>query len=531
MNRRTLVLGAGLLIALVLPACGTRLPNSSFVAATQTGGATGSGQQSATGSGTGSGSGIGAGAGTGTGSATSGGGGTAGGTGGVGGGTGAGTGAATGSGSGPSSSGNGQSGSSSQANNASDVGVTATSITVGNVTSVSGAFGPDAFGPTQHGLVAYLDALNDQGGINGRKINLVTCDDGSDGTQFLACVQKLVEQDHVFALLGNNSDASASAANYEYKHGVPDLGFPLNNGYYKYPDMFSLYGTPGYARNGKTVGNNGQIENPLGIYKWYKDNLHLSKAAVFYYVIQVSAQAGCFEEKGLAKEGVPTVYEGGGGNGDCSGAGENPAAPAFDEDVINMRSKGVDTVWDAMDVNANAKLCQAMDRQGFAVKGKVSTVEVYSQSVGSTFSAPCRNSIYISGSSDSFADTADPQIRQFRADFARYQPGRTLHQWAVEGWALGYEFADYLKSAGADVTRKGFMSWLDNFPAPPGGYTAGGVLTPISYTPNFNFNAPHPDCNTIAQWQDSAGTYVQRAGTTTCPIVVDYATPAVSDGS
>ena len=537
-HRTSVLLGvAAAAVVLGLPACGTRLPNSSFVSGQQvsgSGGGVAAGSAGNTNGSGGSGAGSsalggtsGSGGGTGTGSV---GGGTSGASTGGGGTSGSGTSGGSGSGSSASSGGGGGGSSGGKANFASDTGVTATSITIGNITSLSGAFGPDAFGPTLHGLTAFVDALNDQGGVNGRKINLVSCDDGSEGTQFLACAQKLVEQDHIFAFIGNNSDASASAAHYEFTKGVPDVGFPLNNGYYKYPNMFSIYGTAGYARNGNTVGNNNKIENPLGLYKWFKDNLHLTKAAVYYYVIPVSAQAGCFEELGLKQEGIPTVYEGGGGNGNCTGAGENPAAPAFDEDVINMRSKGVDTVWDAMDVSANARLCQAMDRQGFKVTAKVSTVEVYSQSLGSTFSAPCRNSVYIGGSSDSFADTSNPLVQQFRSDFAKYQSGQTLAQWSVEGFALGYELVDAVKAMGANVTRKGFISWLDNFPADPGGYTAGGLMTPITYAP-VNFSASLPNCNTVAQWQDSAGTYVQRAGPTSCQAVTWYATPATSDGS
>ena len=417
-----------------------------------------------------------------------------------------------------------------QQNFTTDVGVTANSITIGNVTSLSGPFGPDTLGPTLYGLTAYVDALNDRGGVNGRKINLVTCDDGADGSVFLACAQKLVEQDHVFAFIGNNSDASAAGAHYEYTKGVPDVGLPLNNGYYKYPNMFSIYGSPGYPRDGKTVGYQGNLETPVGVYQWFKDNTHVTKAAVFYYVIPVSRQAGCFEEKGLAAVGVPTLYEGGGGSGNCVGAGENPAAPAFDEDVINMRSKGVDAVWDAMDVSANARLCQAMDRQGFSVKAKVSTVEVYNQTLGSTFSAPCRDSVYIGGSSTSFANSSNPLVQQFRADYARYQPGKVMHQWALEGWALGYEFDQAVSSMGANVTRGGLESWLDSFPPRPSGYTFGGLFTPVTYAPT-SFSDPAPDCATVAQWSDTVQTFVQRAPTSYCPVVPSVATRVTSDGS
>src|SRR5207248_3072107 len=214
---------------------------------------------------------------------------------------------------------------SGQGNFASDVGVTADSIKIGNVTAIGGALGPNAFGVTLNGLKTFVSAINDQGGVNGRKLVLDPCDDGADGTRNLSCTQKLVEQDKVFSLLGNNTDASASSANYEFKKGIPDVGFPLNNGYYKYPNMYSIYGV-GYARDGKTVGNGGKLENTSGLYRYFKQQAHATKAAVFYYIIPVSAQAGCFEEQGALKEGIPTVYEGGGGNGHCLGAGENPAA-------------------------------------------------------------------------------------------------------------------------------------------------------------------------------------------------------------
>src|SRR2546430_4222704 len=60
---------------------------------------------------------------------------------------------------------------------------------------------------------------------------------------------------------------------------------------------------------------------------------HIDKAAVFFYSIPVSQQAGYAEENGAKLEGISTAYEGGG-----SHAGENPAAPSFDTDVVNMKA-------------------------------------------------------------------------------------------------------------------------------------------------------------------------------------------------
>jgi hypothetical protein len=416
------------------------------------------------------------------------------------------------------------------ANGASDIGVTADSIRIGNITSIGGSLGPNAFGVTLNGLRIFASAINDQGGINGRKVQLTTCDDASDGTRFLSCAQRLVQNDKVFALIANNSDASASSAKYEYDHGVPDLGFPLNNGYYKYPNMYSIYGV-GYKRDGKTVAENGNLEQPTGIYRYFKQKVGVSKAAVFYYVIPVSKQTGCFTEAGLLKEGVPTVYEGGGGDGnsqggDCPGAGENPAAPAFDSDVINMRSRSVDTVFDAMDVSANQRLCEAMDRQGFKVKAKVSTIVVWGEVV-KQFQAPnCRNSVYIGGSSAPYSDSSNPMVARFQADRAKYGARYPQHQWTIEGWALGMEFAEGVKSLGANVTRKGFMAWLNNLKD----YTLNGLFTPLDWQ-RVDYTKDRRDCNVVVQWQDSVSNYVTKAGTDSCVLAPYVHSKANDDGS
>src|SRR5207253_4855931 len=79
------------------------------------------------------------------------------------------------------------------ANTASDIGVTPTSITLGNITAIQGQFGPDAFSPSPYGLQAYVSELNARGGVNGRKIDFKTCDDRDTGDGNLACPKQLVE--------------------------------------------------------------------------------------------------------------------------------------------------------------------------------------------------------------------------------------------------------------------------------------------------------------------------------------------------
>ncbi|HWC38888.1 MAG TPA: ABC transporter substrate-binding protein [Acidimicrobiales bacterium] len=501
MRRSRLVVIGVTVGALTLSACGTRLGNAAFLQAQRGSGTSGSGDLS-TGDQGGSGGTNGSAGTAGTQTAAGG----------------ANGGSAAGAGGGPGGGGGGGAG--APGNTASDVGVTPNSITIGNITATGGSFGPQAFGVSLNGLKTWVQATNAKGGINGRKINLVTCDDAEDGSQNLACATKLVEQDHVFALIGNNSDASARSASYEYSHSVPDLGFPLNNGYYKYPNMFSYLGGGGYVRNGKQVGNNGQLEQQPWQFRWFNENMHIHKGGFCFYSIAVSQQQGIAEEKGAQSEHIDNTYDCGGSN-----AGANPAAPTFDTDAVNMKSKGVDGVWDALDTNANAKLCQSFDRNQFHPAAKASTVEIWGQEVG-TWSSPCRDSVFVPGTEDSYNDMGNQSVAQFRQDFGAYCKGCPLHEWSLDGYAVGMMFGDALGAMGGSPTRGGFMGWMNGL----NNYTAHGLWAPLDYHV-YDFSKPHPQCFTVVQWQDPGG-WVTKAPLSTCyPDIGWISYPASDDGS
>ena len=518
MRMRRQMVGVALAAGLfAVAACGTRLPNSAFQSVQGNGGGTGGIAAGGADQGTGADNSAG-------GSATGAGGSTGSGSGPAGAASGAQAGTPSASGGGGSAAGGG--GSSSGPNTASDVGVTPTSITIGNVTGVNGALGPDAFGPTLYGLQIWVAATNARGGINGRKINLDTCDDGQDGSQNNACVQKLVSHDHVFAFLDNNSLSTAPSARYEYQQGVPDLGLPLNNGYYKYPNMFTIYGSS-YPRDGNQVGVNGKQYTTTGVYRFFKQSVGVTRAAFFFYNEASSQQQGYSEEQQAQAEGMCVCYEAGGHGG------ENLGAANFDADVLGMKNKNVDGVFDAVDIAGNQKICASMDRYGVRVKAKVSTIEVWSQDIGTpAWSAPCRDSIYVSGTSVPFQDTKVPAVAQFKKDYDTYGHGVTMHQWVLEGYATGQMFADALTAMGASPTRKGFISWLDGIP--PGSYSDHGFFSPASL---YYKSQPHPasylDCKSQVQWQDSVGTFVTRSGPNefSCYTTNEISFPVSDDGS
>ncbi len=401
-------------------------------------------------------------------------------------------------------------------NQASDVGITATTITLGNITAENGVLG-DAFAPAVRGLRAWAQAVNAKGGIHGRTIILKTCDDREDRSRALACARRLVEQDKVFALVATNTRALGGAAQYLDDQAVPVLGIPITNSFARYPHFWSVY-KQGYARDGRTVGNKGQIMSLSGAYRWFRDTLDVNKAAVFAYDIDESRQAGTFLAKGLELEGFQvTQYA------------VSFAAPSFDQAVADMQRNGTQIIFDSMDDGANRKLCDAMARRRFSVEAKVSTIVSMGESVGNDYNDTCRNSVYITGASIPYTATGVPAVAEFRSAFARYQPGQELHQWALEAWAQGTMLADGVRSMGPSPTRKGLEDFLRGLRK----HTAGGIMAGTDYVPS-DFTRPTAEqCFTVARWLDSENGWVEATDRFPfCyPDAKQYGTPALEEGN
>src|SRR3954454_19303313 len=74
-------------------------------------------------------------------------------------------------------------------------GVTESEVKIGATFPFSGPASP--LSNTGKGLIAYVNSINDRGGINGRKINLITYDDAYSPPKTVEQTRKLIESDEV----------------------------------------------------------------------------------------------------------------------------------------------------------------------------------------------------------------------------------------------------------------------------------------------------------------------------------------------
>jgi branched-chain amino acid transport system substrate-binding protein len=404
-----------------------------------------------------------------------------------------------------------------QANFASDAGVTANTITVCNVVTQGGPFGPYQFTPSYYGAAAYFQWLNAHGGINGRQVNFIGHPDDGSNAGNLSQIHTCIDTDKAFAFVANNIYEYAGAP-YVYQKDVPDIGGqPISTYYYQYPNLFSMDGL-NQLHNGKPVGASSEA------YRWdeeatfFKKREHVTHAGVIYYD-ESSSQYGAkeliqdFEHAGVKV----TQYE------------VNLGLPNFASAVAQMKADGVDLVADAVDLNGTQKLCQAIEQNTpflNQMKVHLSTISDWAASLGSDLSSTpgCLAKSWTDGYNLNFQDTSNPTAATFQAAMRQYFPSWLPHnhEWSFEGWIAGEWFTEAAKSCGADLTRACVIKYMDNKPD----FGGDGVTVPyVSFRPlppSF-YNKTTRHCVSAAQWSIKENGWVARATpSSTCFMVKGY---------
>ena len=144
-----------------------------------------------------------------------------------------------------------------------DTGATDTEIKIGQTNPFSGPASAYAtIGKTQ---AAYMKMINDQGGVNGRKINLIQYDDAYSPPKAVEQVRKLVESDEVlltFQLLGTPSNAAVQK--YLNSKKVPQLFAATGASRFTDPKNFpwTMGFNPNYFVEGRIYGQYILKEHP-----------------------------------------------------------------------------------------------------------------------------------------------------------------------------------------------------------------------------------------------------------------------------
>ena len=344
-----------------------------------------------------------------------------------------------------------------QGNTASDVGITPTEITLGNVSGLSGVI-TNSFEHGVYGVEALFAAVNAAGGICGRKLKLIVEDDGQDAARNASDVNDL--KNKVFAFVGSTSDADNAGVQAMVDAKVPDVGFAINANRGQSSVFWSPNGSTLYTKDGKPYTWNG-LQNGL------KENGEMPKRlAVLAYSIPISADAGKQFAFTFKQAGSQICFE------DYS---ISPASASLDSDVLQMKQNNCDGVTTTMDISGNTKLLQSLQRQNFHPPYVSVTFVGYDQAQIDLPGAEAAEGLRVTLPFVPFSD-GHPVMNIYKSQLATYQPGKHPSSFGVEAWAAGQMFIYALLKAGRNPTRASLtaaFNALEN-------YDTGGAFSPTT---------------------------------------------------
>jgi branched-chain amino acid transport system substrate-binding protein len=319
-------------------------------------------------------------------------------------------------------------------------GITATSIKIGNIAPYSGP--ASAYSNIAKGEAAYFTMLNDQGGINGRKVDFVSLDDGYSPPRAVEQVRRLVEQDGV-ALIGGAVGTPSNAAIEPY----------LN--IRKVPDIFNVSG----------VDRMHQPKTYPWTIGWPPS--YRGEARVFvHHMLQVDPEtkiALIYQNDDLGKDELQGVKDvlGTAMNSQATVASYEVTDPTADSQVVSLQASGAKVLLVAATPKFAAQIIHKVDEIGW--KPQIYLSFVASSITGTLVPAGIERSVgvissaYLKDPNDP-AWHDDPDMAQFRAFFAKYLPGSDIgDSFYASGYVIGEVIAFTLRQCGDDLSRDNIM--------------------------------------------------------------------------
>lgn len=350
-----------------------------------------------------------------------------------------------------------------------DPGATDTEIKIGNIMPYSGPASAYAtIGKTE---AAYFNKLNSEGGINGRKINFVSYDDGYSPPKTVEQARKLVESDEVL-LIFNPLGTPGNTAIQKYMNAkkVPQLF--VSSGAAKWNDPKNFPWTMGWQPNYQTEAR---------IYAAYiLKNYPGKKIGVLYqnddfgkdYVIGLREGLGDQADKLIA---VESSYE--------------TTSPTVDSQVVQIKGANVDIF---MNIATPKFAAQAIKKIGELDWHPVHFLTNVSASIGSVMKpAGYENdqgiltTQYLKDPKDSEWKT-DPAMTEWRAFMTKWYPeGDQDDASTVFAYGVAKGLEQVLKQCGDDLTRENVMKQAANLNFEIGIYLPSTKIktSPTDYAP------------------------------------------------
>lgn len=345
-------------------------------------------------------------------------------------------------------------------------GVTKDEIKLGQTMAYSGPV--SAFSPLGKGEVGYFKMLNEKGGINGRRINFISLDDGYVPPKTVEQTRRLVEQDEVAAIFSSLGTAHNTAtAKYLQTKGVPQLFIG---------SAASKFGDPAVYPN-LVAGVQGAFRSEARIYARYA--LAQNPNAKF----AILAQNDDFGRDYVA--GVRDVL---GADFDkrVSVATYETADATIESQVVNLKATGADVLILGTTPKFAAQAIRRVYDVGWRPMTFLANVSIYVSTVmepaGPEKGIGILSTAYVKDPTDP-AWANDEGVKQFKAVLEKYMPdGDIRDQGFVNGYNSAMAMEQVLKQCGDDLSPENILKQALNLKDVPLPMLLPGIMLNTSPT-------------------------------------------------
>ena len=327
-----------------------------------------------------------------------------------------------------------------------DPGASDREIKIGNTNPYSGP--ASAYGAIGKSIAAYFRMVNDRGGINGRKVNFISYDDGYSPPKTVEMVRKLVEQDEVL-LLFQSLGTPSNTAIHKYMNGkkVPQLF--VATGATKWNDPKQFPWTMGWQPNYQTEAR---------IYaKHILQTKPNAKIAVLYQNDDYGKDYLKGFEDGLGAKAASMIV---------AKASYEVSEPTVDSQILQLKSSGADVFFNITTPKFAAQAIRAAYDSGWKPVHYLNNV---SNSVGSVLkpaglekAVGIITSAYVKDPTDKrWAN--DAAMKTWREFMAKYNADGDLSDpFNVYGYSVAATLEQVLKQCGDTLTRENVMKQAAN---------------------------------------------------------------------
>jgi branched-chain amino acid transport system substrate-binding protein len=363
-------------------------------------------------------------------------------------------------------------------------GVTDKSVKFGYISSQTGV-ASSLFKRNVDACKARIARANAEGGVNGRKIEVVFEDDKS-GAGNVTGTENLVDNEKVFAIL-NNSSFGFLGYRGAIDAGVPMIGGGFDGTYYSDPKnadlVISMFGN-GLAPPGLNYDTVPKVMKQLGA----------SKVGVVAYGVSPSSVAAA---KTMQEYAVPTVKG-------LEGVYTNTAVDFGTTDVgpvvLGIKNAGADPVYLPLQTSSNIAIVQGLAQNNVPMKATMLASgygqDLLDSPVAKTLTP---STVFVLGGYTP-VENKTKGTKQFQADLKKYAKYTGVPDWGTYG---GYIMCDLavrgLEAAGKDLTRTSFVDGVRSIDAYD---QAGLTCQPVNMTKAAIRKVPDTSCSYFAQVKD-----------------------------